>query len=392
MVISLRVLLPAITPVLLSACTEGDGAVRDSPGKADLPLWQAAEAPALVIGVVEGAAAYQFDGIAAVRRLPDGTFLVADRGAREVRMFDTDGRHLRTVGRAGGGPGEFESVSRLFVLPGDEFGIWDARQKRYTVFSRNGPVERVETIDLPGMGGPLEAVFDDGSMVARPGIDGVALFAASEGERRLPLMHLLRAPGEAEWRPLEGFAGREEFVTRANGVSTTAILFGRDHVAAAGRSRWYTGDTDRFEVTVRAPDGSELLVLRREHTPQPVTDAILARAHADQRERAERNRQETARVMGSRAASSVVPPHRSTMPAFDEVVEDSDENVWVRHYRFPADAPQRWSVFAQTGELIAEAETPAGLRVQQIGPDWITGIATDDFGVAYVHVHLLSRT
>ncbi len=391
--ISRRCLLAVITPVLLSACSAGDTSAHAQDGNADLPRWEVAEASALVIGAVEGAAAYQFDGIAAVRRFQDGTFVIADRGTREVRIFDREGRHLRTIGRAGGGPGEFESVSRLFALPGDEIGVWDARQKRFTVFSRSGAVERIETFDLPGVGGPLEAVFDDGSMVARPGIDGFALFTASEGERRLPLIHLLRSPGESEWTPLEGFLGREEFVSRANGsVSQDGVLFGRDHVAAAGRSRWYTGDTDRFEITVRAPDGSELLVLRREHMPRPVTDAILAQAHADHRERSERSRRETARVMGNRAAPSSVPPHRSTLPAFDAVVEDADENVWVRHYHFPADAPQRWSVFARTGELIATAETPAQLRVQQIGPDWIVGIATDDLGVAYVHVHLLTRT
>lgn len=377
---------------LLGAC----GEVRAAPGgtaAADVPRWRAGDAPSLAIGSVEGAEAFRFEDIASVRRGSDGSIVVADRGARQVRVFDAQGRHVRTAGRKGRGPGEFEGLSRLFLLPGDSLAAWDANQRRITVFAPGGALARVESLDLPGFGGSLDAVFPDGSLVARPGIDPFQLDASGEGERRLQVVHMVRPAGETEWRALDGMPGLEEVVVKhERGSGTNPVLFGRTHVAAAGRSRWYTGDTDRFEVTVRAPDGAPLRVLRRDHTPVPVSASDAARARAAFQESRE---EEVAGLPAGLAAASEdapVPPHRPTMPAFDRIVEDTDENVWVRHYHFPPDATQRWSVFSAAGELVAEAETPPGLHVEQIGPDWILGVAKDEMGVSYVHRHVLTRS
>jgi hypothetical protein len=388
-VIRLSLLVPA--SLLVAGCA--DGRAADAPGRS-LPTWRVSDAPVRVIGSSDGAKAYQFDGIAGARRREDGGFVVADGGSKEIRIFDAEGRHLRTMGRAGGGPGEFEGIGRVFLLRGDSVAAWDPRQQRLTVFAGDGRVARTEALPLPGAAAPVEAILEDGTLVARAGIDFMSLMAAREGERRLPVTHLVRAPGTEEWREVGGFAGREELVYRSGGsVSFDGVLFGRDHVAAAGRRRWYTGDTDRFEITVRSPDGSTAGVLRRDHVPQPVTEAVLERARADRREQGEASRREMERRMGARAREVKEPelPHRPTIPAFDQVVEDAGENVWVRHYHFPADAPQRWSVFSPAGELIAEAETPAGLRVQQIGPDWILGIASDEMDVNSVQIYALVR-
>ncbi len=373
--------------VLSAACGEVRAAAR--PGTADVPQWQAAPEPSLVIGTAEGAAAYQFQEISAVRRRADGSFAVADRGARQVRFYDAGGRHLLSAGRKGRGPGEFEGLSRLFLLPGDSVAAWDPNQQRLTVLAPSGAVARVESLDLPGLGARLDAVFADGSLVARPGMDPFQASAGGTGVRRLPVVHLVRPAGQVQWRPLEAMPGLEE-VAVTDGSS--AVLFGRTHVAAAGLARWYTGDTDRFEVTVRAPDGTPQRVLRRDHTPASVSAADVARARAEHRQRLQDDAAGLPQALAAQAASAPVPPHRETVPAFDEVVEDADGNVWVRHYHFPSDVPQRWSVFSPAGELVAEAETPAGLHVQQIGRDWIAGVAKDDLGVSYVHVHALPRS
>lgn len=385
-----RCLLIALCATLPAAC--GEIRAAGAAAGAGVPRWQVGEAPSLVIGSVDGADV--FEDLSSVRRRSDGSFAVADRGARQVRIYDARGRHVLTTGRRGRGPGEFEGLSRLFLLPGDSLAAWDANQRRLTVLAPDGSMARVQTLDLPGFGASLDAVFPDGSLVARPGMDPFQLQAADEGERRLLVVHLVRPAGQGQWRALEGMPGLEEVVVRQDGAgtATNAILFGRTHVAAAGQARWYTGDTDRFEVTVRAPDGAPLHVLRREHAPTPVSGADVARARASYQQR---RREELSGLPAALAAGredAPVPPHRATLPAFDQVVEDADGNAWVRHYHFPTDAPQRWSVFSPTGELLAEAETPAALHVQQIGPDWIVGVAMDDLGVSYVHVHALSRS
>ena len=378
-------------PALLAAC--GDVRAAGAGAAAAVPQWRAAPGPSLAIGTAEGAAAYQFEEISSVRRRRDGTIAVADRGARQVRFYDPAGHHLLTVGRRGRGPGEFEGLARLFLLPGDSVAAWDPNQQRLTVLSPDGTIARVEPLALPGYGAAVDAVFADGSLVAHRGIDPFQPHASAEGQRRLPVVHMVRPAGQTQWRALEGMPGLEEVVVRdERGSGTSALLFGRRHVAAAGRARWYTGDTDRFSITVRAPDGTPVRVLQREHTPTRVSAAHLARA----REELQQSRREDAAAvppwLARQAGDQPLPPHRETMPAFDAVLEDTDGRVWVRHYHFPSDAPQQWSVFSSGGRLVAEAQTPARLQVQQIGPDWIAGVLKDTLGVSYVHVHALSRS
>src|SRR5262245_7554741 len=93
--------------------------------------WTIASKPSLSIGDVEGAPAYLFSQIVGTSRLSSGGIVVADRGSNQIRFFDRAGRHLRTVGRTGGGPGEYEYIRALMRCGGDSiFGFdlhWDEK-------------------------------------------------------------------------------------------------------------------------------------------------------------------------------------------------------------------------------------------------------------------------
>jgi hypothetical protein len=66
---------------------------------------------------------------------PDGSFYVADYQVKKVHAFGRDGRHLRSLGGPGGGPGEFVSPgflaldgdSLLYVVDREEIEMWDPR-------------------------------------------------------------------------------------------------------------------------------------------------------------------------------------------------------------------------------------------------------------------------
>jgi len=76
------------------------------------PAWQGADAwevvsPATVeIGVAEGEDVYQLFDVSGATRLGNGTIVVANAGTQEIRFCGADGRHLRTAGGSGRGPGE----------------------------------------------------------------------------------------------------------------------------------------------------------------------------------------------------------------------------------------------------------------------------------------------
>lgn len=80
---------------------------------------------------------------AALLRRPDGSFLLADRldpGA--LKLFSAEGTFVRRVGRRGEGPGEYQIVQFLLVLPGDSIEVLDLAQQRSTVLAPDLTVAR----------------------------------------------------------------------------------------------------------------------------------------------------------------------------------------------------------------------------------------------------------
>lgn len=71
--------------------------------------------------------------------------LVRDRGGRyfvstissahEIGVYSSSGRFLGTLGRRGEGPGEFQWVQNLLIVPGDTLYVFDGGNARISVFS-----------------------------------------------------------------------------------------------------------------------------------------------------------------------------------------------------------------------------------------------------------------
>lgn len=74
-----------------------------------------------------------FVSVAAAVVVPDGGFLVADDRGQAVHHFDDRGVHIRTFGRRGAGPGEFNWAPRIGLL-GDTLVSIDLGHSRVTYF------------------------------------------------------------------------------------------------------------------------------------------------------------------------------------------------------------------------------------------------------------------
>src|SRR5687768_145368 len=124
---ALRTALPAVGLALLACESDGDSTTRQSVVRDSASVtivenaapvwtdsahaWRVETEPVVTIGVVEGAPEYQLFRVRHALRLDDGSILVADGGSRELRFYDSTGRHIRSIGRDGEGPGEFRVIS-----------------------------------------------------------------------------------------------------------------------------------------------------------------------------------------------------------------------------------------------------------------------------------------
>ena len=97
-------------------------------------------------------------------------------------------------------------------------------------------------------------------------------------------------------------------------------------------------------------------------------------------------------VFSSRQARYRKMPLPETMPAFENLVVDDAGWLWAELFRFDKEVPPTWLVFDQAGRGRGSVRMPEGLRVHQIGLDFVLGTWRDRDKVMYVRRHALKRT
>ena len=98
------------------------------------------------IGATDGPDEYLLGSVQSLYAGND-QILVLDRQVPTLRVYDMEGRHIRDIGRKGGGPGELESPRSVLLDPSDgRIFIRDGRQGRLNVYSPEG--ESVDTWPL----------------------------------------------------------------------------------------------------------------------------------------------------------------------------------------------------------------------------------------------------
>ncbi len=75
-------------------------------------------------------------------RLADGQLLVSSGRPIAVQLFGRDGRRIRTIGRSGGGPGEYQYAATLRPWRGDSVLIFSSGTRRWMLFGLDGTLVR----------------------------------------------------------------------------------------------------------------------------------------------------------------------------------------------------------------------------------------------------------
>lgn len=370
--------------------------VRDSAGvtiveneepAADSRLgWRIGAEPALSIGAVEADPAYELFRVADATRLPDGRILVANAGSGELRAFDASGTHLQSWGGQGDGPGEFSlgGPSGVGAWPGDSISASDTGARRFSVFDANG--EHGRTSRLPDPYQRLAGVLPDGRLfvVSSSGFS----FAGGEfpdGLSRRTVEYGIIEPDGGLHSTLGTHPG-SEWSANAEDMSVRPHPFGRDPIYAAWGDLVLIGTNDRYEFRAHAVDGSLTRIVRRDHEARRPTRADLDAYFA-------RRYESMSGADRSAALAEVADmPLTDAFPAFNSIRVDELEHLWVEEYRQPGETDRVWTVFGPEGRVLGFLETPPGLRIFEIGPDYLLGGAYDELGIEYVQLWPLDRS
>ncbi|MGH7482222.1 MAG: 6-bladed beta-propeller [Longimicrobiales bacterium] len=388
----------------LAACGNRGGAagvlVRDSAGVAIVtnaePAWAEGEGwrvgaePTVSIGVLEGDPAYQLYQAWDATRLSDGTIVVANSGTKELRFYDTTGRHVRSVGGEGAGPGEFDGIMFVGVAAGDTIIVWDASTKRISRFSLGGTFLDATTVEFAGLFPQAVGMFGDGSVAVNDGFGTPTTFHEMSSGPVLDSATYVRVePGSAAVDTLGTFAGNELYVEIGEGTLGISIRpFGERTAFATHGDRYYVGARDEFEIRVYGAASDSLeTVIRIPRTPEPVTEEHVARW----RERRLANASEDRRAELRREFERIQPVDH--FAPYADLIVDSEGAIWGARGAPAADATvTTFDVFDPDGRYLGAVPVPAALSPLEIGPDWILASTRDALDIEHIVVHPLTRT
>ncbi len=370
--------------------------------------WTVADRPEVEIGSVDGLPEYQFADVVAAVRLDNSDIVVADRGASELRSYDSDGNFQWRVGREGEGPGEFLRLDFLGRMAGDSLVAYDGRLLRVQVFDPAGGVVRTLPALAPELATTAGSAPDkavgvlDGRLIVRfidLGVGTPSGIVRWPNERLVALdlasgaaTSLLLVPGPeatVEWRA-------EDHYTHGS------YVFGKgpEYGAAAGRLALI--DTESHAVRIVSPaDGSLMGIVQRDVQPieateevfQSLLDGVVGHVFGNPDEAPSEQVDLLTRMWTDR-------PRAPYLPVLRSVHVDATGSLWVTpHYLAGADPPP-FEVFAADGVWLGRVSLPPGLDrgfIQygapelEIGTDYVLGVWTDELDVQYVRMYRLDR-
>jgi hypothetical protein len=354
--------------------------------------WTLSADPTLTIGVEEGPEEYSLYQVSRALRLPDGTFVIANSGSRELRYYDSTGAFLYSVGNDGYGPGEFKEIWAMWRFS-DTLLIRDNR--RASLFSAAGEYLGILTLDQqPGDFAPpqAEGVFSDGTILGSTGLYGRR--ARSGALRRNNTLYR-RFSLEGSMLDSLGVFPTDETISQmlsrstdpTTGATTSTTVaadapFGRRASTLAFGGFLYHGSSDSYEIKVFARDGTLVRIIRRPVANQLVMerDKVRLRDHLI----------ESGEPWPARLLINMEFP--DTKPAYGNVTVDALGYIWVADYSLgKEDRSGNWTVFDPEGRMLGAVQIPNGGRFHDIGNDYVVGVWRTDLDVEQVRIYRLHR-
>jgi len=355
--------------------------------------WTVASTPTLDLGEPE----HPFVGVPPVVRLSDGRVVVADGSKQTIQYFDPAGKLLQTVAGRGGQEGQFHALGWIGRGRADTIVAYDFVARRLTLFDAQGKVVRTAQMvpaDPNAMIEPL-ATFTDGSLLVRlttslnpfPGKVGQVLRDSASYMR----FGLDGTPTAALGRFPQGEVFGVQ-VRPKGPPSPFPVPYGLMTVAALRADTMLVGTGSSYEVAAIGPEGTPLALLRAPITREPVTpeDSKAFTAAAITRLKAGAMNLQTT-LDSSLVHALEQAPFPSRKPAFGRLLVDQTGALWVSAPLNPPASPSTWTVFAPDGTWLGTVTTPEGLRVDEIGADYVLGVYRQVHGQERVRSYPLAR-
>jgi hypothetical protein len=354
--------------------------------------WTLSPQPIVSIGN-DGTPATEFSRILGVMRLSDGRIAVVNSATSDVRIFGARGEHLKTFGRAGAGPGEFQGM-QFAGRSGDTAFFYDYSLKRITVAALTAEPHVVKTIAFTSASrrgfASVDGRLSDGRWTVgtwiSPGWDGPpGTYRMNTSVGVVPA----DAGGSVEWIAESPSSG--VFVHNPTGNIKEAMVgivgFSPNFMHTVSGASVVYGDPATDTITIQA--GDQRRVARLPIPKRPITRAMAEAAR-------DRELAQLSPSAGEKGRAWVVARYDAKnlfkdLPLFSDLGSGPDGEIWVEEYTATKQEPCRYLVLDASGTARAWVSVPAGFRIAEAGRDYVAGIQVDADDVETVRVYALHR-
>lgn len=306
---------------------------------------------------------------------------IVDSQANEVRVFDRNGRFVRTIGGRGEGPAEFIGARGVGHGPNGEMWVEDGRLKRWEIFDTAGSriagqryVTRVGGEWRMGVFLGHEWIENSDRFVYR----GYRRDATGSLE---PDGRVFKLPEEPPDPPQIEFArGGATFSFWAPFSPLSQRILGPN------LDIWWSDGLDkggRYELRrIDLESGRTLLTVLRPYEPVAISEAARVAAVEAELDPVRGGHNPTGAPRPPPEAMDLVP---RVYPPFEDFHLSRDGSLWVR--RNLGDGVVGVDVFDREGRYLGQPEVPAGfadMSVRLITGDRMYVIDSDEMGVDYV--------
>ena len=346
--------------------------------------WELSEKPAFSISESSQEPSFQLFNAWSGVILNDETIAVGNHGTQEVILFDYEGRALKVIGGTGSGPGEFQTISGLFVAQ-DGLGVWDPPARRLSTFSSQGEYLGSTSLN-EAAGGVVAGVLDGMGVVTvsgrATGDPRQILVWNAQGETVLDFEGPA-APAESliSWTVSRG----EREMTRRTSLPPACIAYAEEAVIGGVIFALVNGSA----VQGFSSEGNSWEVYRATSTPR-LTERHLEAVRGLFRNDSRFSELDVPEdVLGSalRRIGDIGDP----LPAWVRVSPDPSGRLWLERGSCgaPLDGPKTFDIIDVETGYVASVVIPKQLRVLGVRDEWVLVLRRGNLDVEHVELYEL---
>lgn len=328
--------------------------------------------------------------VRSIELLPNGNLVLLEYKDQQIHFLDSRGKPVRTVGRRGGGPGEYQGANGFVVFPNGTLLVNDPAANRFTLLDSKGDFLKAVPLSVSrSFGGLWDASIDgQGRLVERTYVRrGQQWIMARERWSTDLAKSELIFPTDCPAGPTPPSETQSYTFQNANGGVSLAVPYIYPMVSTinTGDGERWTAQWPAFTPITHIPAGSCTPDVTIPLGGTPVAIPAVARDSA------------VKQVVEAASRYSTTPPDLSKIPrvfpAFDVMRLDRLGQLWVS--RWSDGTHKRFEVYGKGGAPVAMLAAPPSLVMDRptiITADRFIGIVTDEDDVPYLMAYRIVKS